>query len=133
MSDKLVWAIAILLLLFLFIYSKFSKFGKGRLWKFNWWRKWKPNEVLFGIFWDTFIATIAIVVALKLANINGAAIAMFYFLIFSIVCLAFAIVIRIRIDAERDNAPLDVGKINADFRRLIEKKLRKIDKQMKRK
>lgn len=133
MSNKLVWAIAILLLLFLFIYSKYNKFWKGILWRFNWWRRWKPNEVLFGIFWDTFIATIAIVVALKLANIEGVATAMFYFLIFSIVCLAFAIVIRIRIDSERNNAPLDVGKINADFRRLIEKKRRKIDKQMKRK
>lgn len=133
-------SIAAVLLLFWASYYKLRTFEKETLRQFSWWlwvrsrfiHRWEPSEVLFGIFWDTFIATTAVVVALKLANIQEGA-AMFYFLIISIVCLAFAIVTRIRIDRERNDTPLDIGKINADFRKHVQNNRRKMEKRINKK
>jgi hypothetical protein len=68
-------------------------------------RFWEPSEVLFDIFLSAFFPATAVVVALRLAGVEG--IAMTYFWIAVAVFALCAILTRIRIKMEPKDTRLD--------------------------
>lgn len=63
------------------------------------------NEIIFGIFWDVFIISISVIIALKLAGISG--IALNYFWIVSGVFIVFAIITLYQIQIKPKDTRLD--------------------------
>jgi hypothetical protein len=68
-------------------------------------RIWIPNEILFEVFWDAFVASNAVIVALRLVGYRG--IAMTYFWVAIAFFGAFAILTFIRIKMEPKDKRLD--------------------------
>jgi hypothetical protein len=68
-------------------------------------RRWEPNEILFHIFLVSFFSVITIVVALRVAGVQGTA--MTYFGVLSAVFAFLAILTLIRIKMEPKDARLD--------------------------
>lgn len=64
-------------------------------------RIWSPSKLMFGVFWDAFLASTAFLIALKIARYNGEAMSYFWYAMWFFFVLALGTAIRIQMEPKK--------------------------------